>query len=88
MQSPDLALIHRVELLDQRCNVLCAVAPVVMGADLQIEAPQAALERAWFIYAYAADGTLIESRLSALGKAMQAMRLGPLRRDHDDVEQA
>lgn len=79
--NPDLALIHRVELLDSRCQVLATVAPVVRGADLEIEAPQAALERAWFLHAFGADGTLIESRLSALGEAMQAMRLGPRRRD-------
>lgn len=81
MESPDLARIHHVELLDSRCEVLATVAPVVNGADLEIEAPPEAIERAWFVYAYAADGTLVESRCTALGEAMKFMRRGPQRRD-------
>ncbi len=80
MQNPDLARIHHVELLDSRCEVLATVAPVVKGADLEIEAPAAAIERAWFLYAYDAAGTLVETRCTALGGAMRAMRLGPRRK--------
>ncbi len=81
MQSPDLARIHHVELLDRRCQVLATVAPVVKGADLEINAPEKAIERAWFVYAYSDDGTLVETRCTALGEAMKAMRLGPRRKD-------
>ena len=79
--EPDDSRIVAVELLDQRCRVLCTVVPVGCDIGLELQAPAALLEQCWFLRALDADGGIVETRTTELGEAMKVMRLGPRRRD-------